>query len=76
MIHYGGEKGLRMIVPYGKVFRGDAMTQHGDFLPEGTVQMREGISELRSMGTLFSLLSLSLAASLTHLLVAEMLMTA
>jgi predicted ATPase len=46
-----------MIVPFGKVFRGDAMTQHGDFA-EGIVQMREGISELRSMGTLFSLLSL------------------
>ena len=46
-----------MIGPFGKVFRGDAMTQHGDFA-EGTVQMREGISELRSMGTLFSLLSL------------------
>ena len=57
MIHYGREKGLRMIVPFGKVFRGDAMTQHGDFA-EGTAQMREGISELRSMGTLFSLLSL------------------
>jgi class 3 adenylate cyclase len=31
MIHYGREKGLRMILPFGKVFRGDAMTQHGDF---------------------------------------------
>lgn len=59
---------------FGKVFRGDAMTQDGDFA-EGTVQMREGISELRSMGTLFSLLGF-LPASLTHLLVAEMLMTA
>ena len=57
MIHYGEEKGLAMIGPFGKVFRGEAMTQHGDFA-EGTVQMREGISELRSMGTLFSLLSL------------------
>ena len=57
MIHYGREKGLRMILPFGKVFRGDAMTQHGDFA-EGIAQMREGISELRSMGTLFSLLSL------------------
>jgi predicted ATPase len=56
LIHYGGEKGLRMIVPFGKVFRGDAMTQHGDFAA-GTVEMREGISELRSMGTLYSLLS-------------------
>ena len=57
IIHYGGEKGLRMIVPFGKVLRGDAMTQHGDF-GKGIAQMREGISELRSMGTLFSLLSL------------------
>jgi predicted ATPase len=55
MIHYGGEKGPRMIGAFGKVFRGDAMTQRGDFA-DGTVQMREGISELRSMGTLFSLL--------------------
>jgi adenylate cyclase len=46
-----------MILPFGKVFRGDAMTQHGDFT-EGAAQMREGISELRSIGTLFSLLSL------------------
>jgi class 3 adenylate cyclase/predicted ATPase len=57
MIDYGREKGLRMILPFGKVFRGDAMTQHGDFT-EGAAQMREGISELRSIGTLFSLLSL------------------
>ena len=56
MIHYGGEKGLRMIGPFGKVFRGDAMTQDGD-CAEGIVQMREGISELRSIGTLFSLLT-------------------
>jgi class 3 adenylate cyclase/tetratricopeptide (TPR) repeat protein len=57
MIHYGGEKGLQMILPFGKVFRGDAMTQDGD-CAEGIVQMREGISELRSMGTLFSQLGL------------------
>jgi class 3 adenylate cyclase/predicted ATPase len=57
MIHHGRENGLRMILPFGKVFRGDAMTQHGDF-GEGIAQMREGISELRSMGTLFSLVSL------------------
>src|SRR4029077_13078697 len=55
MIDYG--RGLRMILRFGKVFRGDAMTQHGDFT-EGAAQMREGISELRSIGTLFSLLSL------------------
>ena len=42
---------------FGKVFRGDAMTQDGD-CAEGIVQMREGISELRSMGTLFSQLGL------------------
>ena len=57
MIHYGSEKGLRMIVPFGKAFRGDAMAQHGAFA-EGIAQMREAISELRSMGTLFSLPSL------------------
>ena len=57
MIRYGREKGLGMIVPFGKVFRGDAMAQHGEFA-EGIAQMREGISELRSIGTLFSLPSL------------------
>ena len=57
MIDYGSEKGLRMILPFGKVFRGDAMSQHGDFT-EGAAQMREGIRELRSMGTLFSQVSL------------------
>ena len=57
MIHYGKEKGLRMIVPFGKFFRGNAMAQHGEFA-EGIAQMREGISELRSIGTLFSLPSL------------------
>ena len=57
MFRYGSEKGLRMIVPFGKFFRGDAMAQHGEFV-EGIAQMREGIKELRSMGTLFSLLSL------------------
>jgi len=51
---YGGEKGLRMMVPGGKFFRGDAMAQHGEFA-EGIAQMREGIKELRSMGTLASL---------------------
>ena len=56
MIRYASEKGLGMIALIGKAFRGDAMAQHGDFA-EGTVQMREGIRELRSMGTLFTLLS-------------------
>ena len=57
MIHYGEEKGLRMIVPFGKFFQGNAMAQHGQFA-EGIAQMRKGISELRSIGTLFSLPSL------------------
>src|SRR4029077_4009140 len=57
MYAYGTETDLRMIVPFGKFFRGDAMAQHGEFA-EGIAQMREGISELRSMGTLFSLSSL------------------
>jgi predicted ATPase len=53
MIDYGSEKGLRMIVPFGKVFHGDAVAQHGEFA-QGIAQMREGISELRSIGTLYS----------------------
>jgi predicted ATPase len=56
MIDYGGEKGLRMVVPIGKVFRGDATAQHGEFA-EGIAQMREGISELRSIGISYSLSS-------------------
>jgi predicted ATPase len=54
MIHYCSEKGLRTMVPIGKVFRGDALARHGEFA-EGIGQMREGIAELRSIGTLFSL---------------------
>ena len=54
MIHYCSEKGLRTMVPIGKVFRGDALAQHGQFA-EGIGQMREGIAELRSTGTVFSL---------------------
>ena len=56
IIDYGGEKGLRMVVPFGKVFRGDATAQHGEFA-EGIAQMREGISELRSIGISYSLSS-------------------
>ena len=56
MIQYGKEKGLRMAVPYGKFFQGNAIAEHGEF-GEGIAQMREGISESRSMGTLFSLVS-------------------
>ena len=56
MIEYGKEKGLRMVVPFGKFFHGNAIAEHGEFA-EGIAQMREGISELRSIGTLFSLLS-------------------
>ena len=74
MIHYGSEKGLRMIVPFGKVFCGDAMAQHGEFA-QGIAQMREGISELRSIGTLYSLLGIP-PASLTHVAAVEKLMRA
>jgi len=67
IFNYGGEKGLRMIVPFGKFLRGDAMAQHGEFA-EGIARMREGIKELRSMGTLFSLPSLfaSVAEACAH----------
>jgi predicted ATPase len=57
MIQYGNEKGLRMVAPFGKFFHGNAIAQHGKFA-EGIAQMREGINELRSIGTLISLLSL------------------
>ena len=54
MILYCSEKGLRTMVPIGKVFRGDALARLGEFA-EGIGQMREGIAELRSIGTVFSL---------------------
>ena len=57
MIQYGKEKGLRMVAPFGKFFHGNAIAQYGKFA-EGIAQMREGINELRSTGTLISLLSL------------------
>jgi predicted ATPase len=53
MISYCSEKGLPPMVPLGKVFRGDALARQGEFA-EGIAQMREGIAELRSIGTLFS----------------------
>ena len=54
MIEYGSEKGLRLVAPIGRAFRGDAMAQRGEFA-EGIAQMREGISELRSIGSLGTL---------------------
>jgi len=67
MIHYCSEKGLRTMVPIGKVFRGDALARLGEFA-EGIGQMREGIAELRSIGTLFSLPSFfaCLASACAH----------
>jgi class 3 adenylate cyclase/predicted ATPase len=56
MIRYGSEKSLGLIALVGKVFRGDAMAQHGEFA-KGIAQMREGINELRSIGTRYSLSS-------------------
>jgi predicted ATPase len=54
MISYCREKGLPPMVPLGKVFRGDALTRQAEFA-QGIALMREGIAELRSFGTLFSL---------------------
>jgi len=53
MISYSSEKGLPPMVPLGKVSRGDALARRGEFA-EGIAGMREGIAELRSIGTLFS----------------------
>jgi predicted ATPase len=53
MISYCSEKGLPPLVPLGKVFRGDALARQGEYA-EGIAQMRDGIAELRSSGTLFS----------------------
>ena len=54
MIHHGAEKGLGLIALAGNVYRGEAMTHHGEFA-EGIAQMREGINALRSIGTLHTL---------------------
>jgi predicted ATPase len=51
MIDYCGEKGLRALVPVGKIFRGDVSTRQGE-LAEGIAQIRAGIAELRSLGSL------------------------
>ncbi len=59
MIHHGAEKGLGLIALAGNVYRGEAMTHHGEFA-EGIAQMREGINALRSIGTLHTL-SINLA---------------
>ena len=49
MIDYCSEKGLRPLVPLGKIFRGDGLARQGEFA-EGIAQMRAGIAELRSLG--------------------------
>ena len=54
IVHYSNEMGLKSMVPVGKCFRGDALTHQSEFA-EGIAQMREGIAELRSMGTLVAL---------------------
>jgi class 3 adenylate cyclase/predicted ATPase len=67
MIRYCSEKGLRTWVPAGKVFRGDALAMRGEFA-EGIAQMREGIAELRAIGTVSSLPSVfaALADACAH----------
>jgi predicted ATPase len=54
IVHYSNEMGLKSMVPVGKCFRGDALTHQSEFA-EGIAQMREGIAELRSIGTLVAL---------------------
>jgi tetratricopeptide (TPR) repeat protein len=55
IIHYCGERGLRLIIPWGKVFIGNAMAHRGD-VTQGISLLREGIRDLRSIGTLLSML--------------------
>ena len=54
IVHYSNEMGLRWMVSVGKCFRGDALTHQSEFA-EGIAQMRDGIAELRSIGTLVAL---------------------
>jgi predicted ATPase len=42
---------LRMMVPIGKVYRGDALTLQGESV-EGINELREGLAGMRAMGTL------------------------
>ncbi len=54
MIRYSSDKGLPPMVPLGKVFRGDSVARRGE-VAKGIALMREGITELRAIGTVFSL---------------------
>lgn len=54
---YSSETGLLVMVPLDKVNRGFALTHKGEFA-EGVAQMREGIAELRAIGTLATVPSL------------------
>jgi class 3 adenylate cyclase/predicted ATPase len=65
LIHYCSEKGLRPLVPLGKVFCGDALARGGGHA-EGIAQMQEGIAELRSSGNLATLPSFFLALASAH----------
>jgi class 3 adenylate cyclase/predicted ATPase len=54
MVRHSSETGLRPMVSIGKIFRGDALTHRGN-LAEGIAQIREGIVELRAIGSLLTL---------------------
>jgi class 3 adenylate cyclase/predicted ATPase len=54
MIRHCSDKGLRPMVAFGKIFRGDALARQGEFV-EGLAQMRQGIDESRSTGNVFTL---------------------
>jgi class 3 adenylate cyclase/predicted ATPase len=57
LIRYSNEMALRAMVPQGKDLRGAALTQQGEFA-EGVAQLREGIAEMRAIGTRLALTSL------------------
>jgi class 3 adenylate cyclase/predicted ATPase len=54
MVRHSRETGLRPMVPIGKIFRGDALT-HRASLVDGIAQIREGIVELRGIGSLLAM---------------------
>jgi predicted ATPase len=57
IIRYSNEMGLRAMVPVGKALRGDALSHQGE-ITEGIAQIREGMAEVRTIGTLITLPSL------------------
>ncbi|MFQ6024305.1 MAG: adenylate/guanylate cyclase domain-containing protein [Acidiferrobacterales bacterium] len=54
MISHCNEKGIPPFVPLGKIFRGGALAEEGEFA-QGVAELREGISGMRALSTEYTL---------------------